>query len=305
VFWVVLLMLAWPVVLPRVRNKWRIFGPGRSTADFGHGPLVAALFTPAAILRSLILFNILFGVQTAMDVAYLWGGVALPEGMTYAAYAHRGAYPLIVTALLAALFVLIAMPAREKPAPLVQHLVLAFILQNVVLVISSILRLDLYVEIYSLTLLRMAAFIWMGLVAAGLALILARIMLQKSNLWLVGANLTALALTLYASAFFNFSAFVASYNVTQAIEHRADIDRQYLVSLGPAAIPAIDRLNASLPEVVDWTGGKARCLAKRHINRMQEWRAWTFRGERLLRYLETRQFDKPQPTGEDSPKAEG
>ena len=34
--------------------------------------------------------------------------------------------------------------------------------------ISSILRLDLYVGIYSLTYWRVAAFIWMGLVAVGL-----------------------------------------------------------------------------------------------------------------------------------------
>ena len=67
------------------------------------------LFGKAAILRSLIVFNLMFAVQTMLDAAYLWGGVALPDGMSYASYAHRGAYPLIVTALLAAGFVLVAM----------------------------------------------------------------------------------------------------------------------------------------------------------------------------------------------------
>ena len=55
------------------------------------------------------MFNALFAVQTVLDLAYLWGGVRLPDGMTYADYAHRGAYPLIATALLAAAFVLAAM----------------------------------------------------------------------------------------------------------------------------------------------------------------------------------------------------
>src|SRR5262249_20708237 len=67
------------------------------------------LFGRTAILRSLVLFNTLFAVQSVLDATYLWGGLALPDGMTYAAYAHRGAYPLIVTALLAGGFVLAAM----------------------------------------------------------------------------------------------------------------------------------------------------------------------------------------------------
>jgi hypothetical protein len=70
--------------------------------------LSGSIFNDAAVLRSLVLFNVLFAMQTGMDFNYLWRGAALPDGMTYASYAHRGAYPLIVTALLAA-FVIVAM----------------------------------------------------------------------------------------------------------------------------------------------------------------------------------------------------
>ena len=68
------------------------------------------------MMRSLVLFNLLFAVQTGMDIHYLWRGAALPDGMTYAAYAHRGAYPLIVTALLAAAFVIVAMRPGSTPS---------------------------------------------------------------------------------------------------------------------------------------------------------------------------------------------
>jgi len=37
----------------------------------------------------------LFAIQTVLDIQYLWRGAALPDGMSYATYAHRGAYPLI------------------------------------------------------------------------------------------------------------------------------------------------------------------------------------------------------------------
>ncbi len=122
--------------------------------------------------RSLILFNALFALQSGLDLVYLWGGANLPDGMSHAEYAHRGAYPLIVTALLAAGFVLVAMrpggPAEQSR--LIRPLVLAWIAQNILLVISSIFRLDLYVAAFSLTYLRLAAFIWMLLVADGTAI---------------------------------------------------------------------------------------------------------------------------------------
>ena len=70
--------------------------------------------------------------------------------------------------------------------------------------ISSILRLKLYVEVYTLSELRIAAGIWMGLVAVGLVLIVVRIALNRTNMWLVTANLLALALTLYATIWVNF-----------------------------------------------------------------------------------------------------
>ena len=43
------------------------------------------------------------------------GRVRLPDGMSHAEYAHRGAYPLIATAILAGAFVLVAMRADGRP----------------------------------------------------------------------------------------------------------------------------------------------------------------------------------------------
>jgi hypothetical protein len=255
----------------------------------------SVIFGKASILRSLLVFNVIFAVQTALDLAYLWGGVALPEGMTYASYAHRGAYPLIVTALLAAGFVLAAMrPGSETSSDaFVRKLVYLWTLQNVVLVLSSILRLDLYVGIYALTYWRVAAFIWMGLVAVGLVLIMARIHLRQPNTWLIGANLVTLCLTLYACSFVNFADMIAGYNITHSREIAGEgeaLDVDYLVGLGPAAIPAIDRYVAganfmSCEDTVISMRVSREQLADEHTAYFAEWRAWTFRGWRLFRYL--------------------
>lgn len=303
-FWLVAVGIVWSLIrprLPRLSSRWRFFTPRpvvEMTASMeSPGGLHQSVFGKAAILRALVVFNVIFALQTVLDGAYLWGGVALPAGLTYAAYAHRGAYALIVTALLAAIFVLLALrPGSTTSADRrVRALVYLWSAQNFVLVISSILRLDLYVDAYSLTYWRVAAFVWMGLVATGIVLIMSRIALDKSNEWLFGANMVTLSAVLYVSCFVNFAAIIAHYNVShsRAMDGGSELDWYYLRSLGPQAIPAID---AVLNRMGD-TGAVARTsLVSRHYEadrfheRMQNWRAWSFRNLRLVAYL-----DQPSP----------
>jgi Domain of unknown function (DUF4173) len=298
VFWISIACAVWPLIHRRVKRKpVRPFQPDSSAAAVEpSGP--DHLFGAKAMSRSLILFNALFALQTVLDLTYLWGGVALPDGMTHAEYAHRGAYPLIATALLAAGFVLVAM-RRGGPAEnsrLIRPLVIVWTAQNVLLVVSSIFRLDLYVAAYSLTYLRLAAFIWMGLVAIGLVLILIQIELKKSNNWLLSANAIAVAVALYACCFINAPWLVASYNVQHCREINGsgpNLDLQYLDSLGPQAQPALRPYLEKFPAI-----GVA-IYRSRHGDtgwwRPKNWRAWTFRAWRLDRYL----ANNPDPIVDD------
>jgi hypothetical protein len=295
-FWSVTLCVVWPFIYLKwvCRSLPGIWVSETEPAATDEAP--SELFGAAAILRSLLLFNLLFAVQTALDVVYLWGGVALPDGLTYAAYAHRGAYPLIATALLAAGFVLAAMrpggPAERMPV--IRTLVFFWVAQNVMLVVSSMLRLDLYVQIYSLTYWRVAALIWMLLVATGLVLIVARIAFDRSNTWLVQMNLATLALVACTCAFINFPYVVASWNVDHSKEVSGNglaLDFNYLVGLGPQAVPAIDRYLAALPDSPSALFNRGQLawnrdqLIKRQLSELDSWRAWSFRGYRLKQYV--------------------
>ena len=247
------------------------------------------VFNDTVMMRSLVLFNLLFAVQTGMDIHYLWRGAALPDGMTYAAYAHRGAYPLIVTALLAAAFVIVAMRpgSTAERSPIMRTLVFLWVGQNVLLVVSSILRLNLYIETYLLTYWRVAAFIWMLIVAVGLILIVVRIVTYRSNAWLVSANLAVLAATIYVCSFVNFANLVASYNVDHntAIVGRP-VDFTYIANLGPQAIPALDRYLAKYPaSELTYFRNLRNQLAASHLRDTAGWRAWTFRHWRLTCHL--------------------
>lgn len=299
-FWFAVPLVCWPFIRLRYHSRFTVRSKDRAPFPGQAEPEVADwAFIRKTTLRSLVLFNALFAVQTVLDITYLWGGVALPDGMSYATYAHRGAFPLIATAILAGLFVLAALrpgSAAERSFP-IRVLVYCWVAQNLLLVLSSMLRLDLYIEVYSLSYWRLAAFLWMLLVALGLVLIVSRIVLNRSNGWLVSMNAGAVALTLYACGFANFPQIVASYNVTHSRELSGQgvaLDQSYLCGLGAQSIPAMDRyltqVKAGQSEQARALEDCRRRLADEHLQKMADWRAWSLRGWWLARYLAAHQI---------------
>ncbi|QGM46522.1 DUF4153 domain-containing protein [Methylocystis heyeri] len=296
VFWLLVICSIWPLLHLRFSRKAARAALASGTSPAGD---FEALFGKVAVLRSLLLFNALFAVQTSLDFAYLWGGLALPNGLTYAAYAHRGAYPLVATTLLAAGFVLVAM-RRGGPAetsPWIKPLVLAWVAQNLMLVASSIFRTGLYIAAYSLSELRLAALIWMALVAVGLALIVVQIVWRKTSRWLLNANAIATAITLYACCWIDFPAIVASYDIAHCLEISGTgpaLDLDYLFALGPEAMPAYDEFlqaywrrnqTGKSSGQIAWSQNERRSNAET-ASRLN-WRSRTFRGWRLQRYFDT------------------
>ena len=280
-FWGLILIVVWPF-LRTAACVWpmRQFDGLPHTAEIKTGAFVS----PNSVRNALILFNALFAVQTALDATYLWSGAALPDGMTYAEYAHRGAYPLIVTALLAGAIV-IGVTTFFRPDRLTRRLILIWIAQNVVLLGSSVLRLNLYVAAYSLTYMRVAAFIWMGLVAAGFLILVARMVLDKSNRWMVAWNAGLAGVVLYACCFGNFADAIARYNIAHSSVVDAEagpLDTRYLCGLGPQALPAVLEFEVLARTVR--CGGRpiAETLA---FDPPETWRGWTFRDWRLTGYL--------------------
>ena len=276
------------------------FTPEQPKARAATGRPAPDWLRPRPVALTLIAFNLLFAVQTGLDAAYLWGGVALPDHLTYAQYAHRGAYPLVATSLLAGVFIFAA-SAFDPPSRLNRRLLGLWIVQNLALLISAALRLNLYVDTYALTSLRLAAFIWMALTAGCLGLMLWRIHRAHSNRWLLRALGRATCVTLYGATFLNTPHIIASYNVTHSRELTGTgqpLDHAYLCLLGWHAKPAADRFNAANPAhpIACFSASGWRYTDAPQIT---DWRAWGFRDARLARYLAATQ--PPEATRADHP----
>jgi hypothetical protein len=174
--------------------------------------------------------------------------------------------------------------------------------QNLALVAAAIFRLSLYVETYSLTELRLAAFLWMGLVFTGLVFILFRIVLTRSNRWLLRANVMAALTVLYVSGCLNWPWIVAAYDVAHCSDVTgtgAALDVSYLQSLGPQTVPALDHfqvLTATTepgPFAQVGEAGQARTALADGPIESNDWRGFAFYPWVLATYLATHQPTHP------------
>lgn len=275
-FWTLGACFVWPYL--STRGRWRIgTGPAR-----GGLALPSSVFVNArSVQTSLILFNVMFAVQTLSDLVVLSGGLALPDGLTYATYAQRGAYPLAVTALLSGVFAAAThrMIAGNK---VLRGLMYLWLGQSLFLVLTAAARLGLYVDAYSLTYLRVAAFICMALIFIALILIVVQMLQNRPVAWLAQSNAIAITATLYLCCFVNFAYLIADYNISSTAPGEA-LDLLYLFELGEQAIPAMMEYDLANDEVIR---GRSSYPALR-VDHIDDWQEWGFRRWRLQRYLET------------------
>ncbi|SIT90842.1 protein of unknown function [Yoonia rosea] len=267
IFWTIMAIAVWPLLRLTVMMPALTQVKPSRLRGFRSGFL-----NERSVSRALVVFNVIFLMQTTLDLGYLWGGVALPDGMTYAEYAHRGAYPLLATALLAGVFALLAQPYLGTGSG-VRRLLYLWIAQNVILVISSILRLDLYVDVYGLTRLRFAAFVWMVVVALGLVLIMMQLVGRKSVGWFLQRAFGLGLLAIYLCNLVNIDGYIARHNLAD------DRDNDYyLCGLGEGATPAIRAHQVAV--------GYEICDPYRvQLSQRKDWREWGYRNARLHRSL--------------------
>lgn len=295
VFWGVVGVMVWGALRPR----WR----GRLIALPTRGRLSSRPALTTSIAWSLVVFNAVFALQNGLDIAFLWSGAPLPGDIGLADYAHRGAGLLIVTALLAGVFVLVALQPGSDTAkrPLVRRLVVLWVAQTIVLVASSLYRTADYIESYALTPFRIAAMLWMALVAVGLLLIGWRLLRDRPAHWLINANVAVSLSVLAVVSVVDLGAVSAAWNIRHAREvggRGVELDLGYLRSLGAPALVSLVELEQTTddPELRDRTAAVRREVLADVRRGQREWRGWIWRDQRRLDRVAALTRDQPLST---------
>jgi hypothetical protein len=192
----------------------------------------------------------LFAVFNAVQLAVLFGGydaVLEQTGQTYAEYARQGFWQLLMATLLTLLVIVVALRwaprTRSSDRTLVRGVLGTLCALALVVVASAVRRMDMYVEAYGLTRLRisvLAVELWLGLVI---------VLIMAAGVW--GARWLPRAVAAGAVAgvlvfgFVSPDGLIAERNV-QRYEDTGRFDLDYAQGLSADAVPALDRLEEPL-----------------------------------------------------------
>jgi hypothetical protein len=240
-------------------------------------------------LTMLVLIDVLFGSFMLIQGAYFFGGLdtLARTNMTYADYARRGFFELLVVACLALLLLwtLALVTRRGKPREFSIFNAASGVMVVLVIgmLVSAFQRMWLYEEAYSFTRLRIYTHSFMIWLAVVLVLFLVALLRDQLKLFVFGSFVSALvylALLNIASP----DALIVRANIAR-YHAGGDLDADYLASLSADATPA---LNAAIGDVDD----TSRVIIR---NRMQQqhavisaalaeqgWPAWSVARARAL-----------------------
>ncbi|MFJ3586556.1 DUF4153 domain-containing protein [Streptomyces sp. NPDC090127] len=239
----------------------------------------------------LIVLNVLFAAFNAVQLAVLFGGydkVLSETGLTYAAYARQGFWQLLTATLLTLVVIGLALRwaprADARDRTLVRAVLGILCALTLVVVASALRRMDLYVDAYGLTRLRVsvaAMEIWLGLVI---------LLIMAAGIF--GARLLPRAVAVSAAAgvlafgLASPDALVAERNV-ERFSSSEKIDIPYLAGLSADAVPALDRL----PEP-QRSCALLSIEARLRADDDGGWYATSWSKERARRLLEVRGIDR-------------
>jgi hypothetical protein len=207
-------------------------------------------------------------------------------GLTFAEYARRGFWQLLVVTLLTlavmALAVRLAPRAVTADRVLLRVLLGALAFGALVVVASALWRMSIYEQAYGYTRLRvLVSAVELALGAMFLLVVAAGVRLRFG--WLPNAVAAVWVLTVLGLATLNPDRFIAAHNVARYAQTQR-IDVGYLSSLSADAAPELDRLPAELRRCALW--GLAVDLADHH----DDWRTYNVsraRAARIVANLDT------------------
>lgn len=186
--------------------------------------------------------NVLFLIFILLQLANLFGGEShlLAAGLTYAEYARKGFFELVLVAILSYLIISFAEKQiiKKEESHLRSFKVLSGILvfQVILILISAFTRLSLYEEAYGFTDLRLYSHALMIWIAVVLILLSHHIWTNGERALFAFRTFCTVILLLFAMNILDPDVFIAKKNLERYAE-TGQIDARYLGSLSLDALP--------------------------------------------------------------------
>lgn len=196
-------------------------------------PVTAITFTSMITL----VYLIFCGIQ----LLFLFtGGKILPEGYTYAEYAHQGFFQLLFVCIFNLILVVCCIAVFDMSKWL-KTVLLVFSGCTYIMIASSAWRMILYIETYHLSFLRVLVLWFLAMLVVLMAGVMINIVREKLNLFRY--SMTVVTVFYLVFSFGRVDYFIAKYNISQMGEAISLEDVEYLTNLSMDAVPALAELS--------------------------------------------------------------
>ncbi len=174
-----------------------------------------------------ILINILVLIVNIIDINWIWLNFELKEGMDLKQLVHEGTYLLILSILLSMTLILIYFRGNLNffsKNKLLKYGVYAWLGQNIIMIISVIIRNYHYINYFGLAYKRIGVLIFLCLTIVGLITIFLKIQKKRSGFYLLKTNAWAVFLMMIFISFFNWDIIITKHNLDHRFPENMEAD---------------------------------------------------------------------------------
>ena len=227
---------------------------------------------PVILMTILSLLNVVFCVFSVIQFKYLFGGESYiqPSSFTYAEYARRGFFELVVVAVINFFIMLIAvlfLKKEGKKSGIAIKILLSLLVGfTFVMLSSAFYRMLLYEEAYGFTYLRI--FVQTFMILLFFLFIISIVFIWYEKLPIIKAYFIATLAVYVILNFANVDAMIARNNIYRYKE-TGQLDIRYLEGLSYDAIPEMEKLVGDKK-----VGGEVLVFFKQKKLELQKQDAW-------------------------------
>ncbi len=193
-------------------------------------------------IMMIILVNILLLLINIIDISTLWFNFNYTEDTDLKQFVHEGTYLLILSILLSIGIMIfffrknLNFYRNKKKLQIFSYI---WIAQNIVLLISVIIRNLHYIEYFGLAYKRIGVFFFLIMVVYGLITLYMKIKDIKSTFWLFKINTWAVYIGFVLFAIPDWDIIIAKHNLNH--ELKDNMETSFLLSFDEKAFPLIDQ----------------------------------------------------------------
>lgn len=175
--------------------------------------------------------NLLLLLLIITDVNYLFIESTLPFELSYSDYVHSGVGAVILSIVLAILLIVFYYRGKlnfDDKSKAIKALTYTWIALNIILVVLTMVKNQLYIDAYALTYKRIGVYFYLLFSVIGLVLTGYKLYSHKSTWYLIKSNALSMYIVLIISCVVNWNLVVTKYN----LQHNESPDYYYLNQLG-------------------------------------------------------------------------